>query len=177
MSLDNFKNVLPDFAKDIKLNLSNVMSVEGAPDLTQQQIFAIALASAYSTKNPEIIKVIFEEAQRVLQDNEINAAKSAATIMAMNNVYYRFLHLASDKFFSSLPAKLRMNVLANPGVDKTDFELSCLAVSAMHGCGMCMDAHANELSKAGVSKLAIQSAVRIASVINAAAMAVMFSEK
>jgi alkyl hydroperoxide reductase subunit D len=90
--------------------------------------------------------------------------------MAMNNIYYRFVHLVSDKSFASLPAKLRMNIIANPGIDKLDFELSCLAVSAINGCGMCIDAHAKTLEQAGISKLAIQSAVRIAAVLNAAAL-------
>ena len=92
-------------------------------------------------------------------------------IMAMNNIYYRFIHLASDKSYTSMPAKLRMNVIANPGIDKSNFELNCLAVSAINGCGMCMDAHAHELNKAGISKLAIQSTVRIAAVVNAVAQA------
>lgn len=172
MNIEQLKNKLPEYAKDIKLNLSSIITPEGAPNLTLKQIYAIALASAYATKNLSLITAFSNEANHQLLENEINAAKSAATIMAMNNIYYRFVHLVSDKSFSSLPAKLRMNVIGNPGVDKIDFELSCLAVSAINGCGMCLDAHAHELEKAGVSKLAIQSAVRIAAVLNAAAMAI-----
>src|SRR5436190_10787742 len=157
MNINELKNQLPEFAKDIKLNLSSVMTLEGAPDLTQTQIFAIALASAYATKNLSVISAISAEAASTLTENEITAAKSATTIMAMNNIYYRFIHLVSDKSFSSMPAKLRMNVIGNPGINKTDFELSCLAVSAINGCGMRIDAHTNELTKAGISKLAIQS--------------------
>ncbi len=172
MNIEQLRNQLPEHAKDIKLNLSNIITPEGAPDLTQKQIYAIALASAYATKNLNLITAVAKEATNHLMENEVHAAKSAATIMAMNNIYYRFIHLVSDKSFASLPAKLRMNVIGNPGVDKVDFELSCLAVSTINGCGMCIDAHAHELNKAGVSKLAIQSAVRIASVLNATAMAV-----
>jgi len=62
-----------------------------------------------------------------------------------------------------------MNIIANPGVNKIDFELNCLAVSAINGCGMCIDAHAKTLINAGLSQLAIQSAVRIAAVMNAVA--------
>lgn len=172
MNIEQLRNQLPEHAKDIKLNLSSIITPEGAPDLTQKQIFAIALASAYATKNLDLIAAISKDATLHLPEQEMTAAKSAATIMAMNNIYYRFIHLVSDKSFSSLPAKLRMNVIGNPGVDKVDFELSCLAVSAINGCGMCIDAHSHELNKAGVSKLAIQSAIRIASVLNATAMAV-----
>jgi alkyl hydroperoxide reductase subunit D len=95
--------------------------------------------------------------------------------MAMNNIYYRFAHLVSDKSYAGMPAKLRMNVIANSGIDKSDFELCCLAVSALNGCGMCMEAHTHELVKAGFSKQAIQSCVRIAAVMNAAAMGVSLS--
>lgn len=172
MSINSIKNLLPEFAKDIKLNLSTILTTEGALDLTQKQIYAIALSSAYATKNAFLISAIHEEASLYLQENEIAAAKSAATIMAMNNIYYRFIHLATDKSFASMPAKLRMNIIGNPGVDKIDFELNCLAVSALNGCGMCMDAHTKELNKAGVTTLAIQSSVRIASVMNAVAMAI-----
>lgn len=172
MNIQQLRNQLPEYAKDIKLNLSSIITPDGAPDLTQKQIYAIALASAYATKNLILITAISKEASQHLMENEMTAAKSAATIMAMNNIYYRFIHLVSDKSFGSLSAKLRMNVMGNPGIDKVDFELSCLAISAINGCGMCIDAHTHELSKAGVSKLAIQSAVRIASVLNATAMAV-----
>lgn len=172
MNIEQLRSQLPDYAKDIKLNLSSVITPEGAPDLTQKQIYAIALASAYATKNLDLITAISKESSMHLMENEMHAAKSAAAIMAMNNIYYRFIHLVSDKSFASLPAKLRMNVIGNPGVDKVDFELSCLAVSAINGCGMCIDAHTHELHKTGVSKLAIQSAVRIASVLNATALAI-----
>lgn len=170
MNIETLKNALPDYAKDIKLNLANVLSTDGAPDLTQRQIMLIALSSAYATRNNNVIHAIHTESAAELNEADLQAAKSAAVIMAMNNVYYRFAHLVNDKSYATMPAKLRMNVIANPGIDKADFELCCLAVSALNGCGMCMDAHANVLTKTGVSKLAIHSSVRIAAVINAAAM-------
>lgn len=167
MSVEQLKNQLPDYAKDIKLNLSSVLTEEGATDLNQKQIYLIALSVAYASKNVALIQAMFDDARAILSDVDIQAAKAAATIMAMNNIYYRFVHLTSDKSFLSMPAKLRMNIIGKPGIDKLDFELSCLAVSAINGCGMCIDAHTHELIKAGVSKIAIQSAVRIASVLNA----------
>lgn len=172
MSIEQLKNMLPNYAKDIKLNLGSVMTPEGAGDLDQKQIYLLALACAFATKNSVVIENIFAETVTTLTDSEVQAAKSAATIMAMNNIYYRFVHLASDKSFATMPAKLRMNIIANPGISKSDFELTCLAISAINGCGMCIDAHINELVKAQVSKLAIQSAIRIAAVINATAQAV-----
>lgn len=176
MSIENFKNKLPDCIKDIRLNLINVLSEEGAPDLSQKQIFNIALGVSYSLKNPFIINSIIEEASQFLSNADIDAAKSAATIMAMNNIYYRFIHLTGDKSFSTMPAKLRMNIIGNPGINKTDFELICLAISAINGCGMCIDAHTKELVKADISKLGIQSAIRIASVLNAVATGIEIAD-
>lgn len=167
--MENIKNKLADYAKDIKLNLSSVLTEDGAPDLTPKQIAMVALASAFASKNKELIDALLWEDQ--LSASELNGVKAAATIMAMNNIFYRFLHLTTDKSYSSMPAKLRMNVMANPGIEKIDFELCSLAVSAINGCGMCIDSHTQMLEKAGASKLGIQSAIRIASVIHAASFA------
>ena len=176
MNLNEFKSSLPDFAKDIKLNLGNVLTEEGAPDLSSKQIYLIALAAAYAAKQRELITALHDEAGALLSDQEVQAVKAAVSIMAMNNIYYRFVHLASDKSYATMPAKLRMNVLANSGIERKDFELCSLAVSAINGCGMCMDAHARELERAGLSKLAIQSCIRIAAVINAAAASIEMVE-
>lgn len=168
MTIQVLKDSLGDYAKDIRLNLGKVLSEEGAPGLTLAQIHAIALASAYATGHPDVISAVKEETTS-LTDSMANAAKAAVTIMAMNNIYYRFVHQVSDKEYGKLPANLRMNVMANPGTDKVDFELMSLAVSAINGCGMCMDAHVHEVAKAGVNKEGVQSSIRIAAVINAAA--------
>ncbi len=173
MTIETLKNSIPDFAKDIRLNLGTVLTIDGAPDLTHSQILGIALASAYSTRSAAVIDAIKAEAASVLSEAEQTAAKSAAAVMAMNNVYYRFVHLVSDKEYGKLPAKLRMNVIGSPGIAKVDFELYSLAVSAINGCGMCMDAHVHEVTKAGVTTLGVQSCIRIAAVVNAAAQAVV----
>lgn len=171
MNLQDLRNSLSDYAKDTRLNLGRVINEDGTDGLSATQTFLVALASAYATKDKAVSTAILNEVAPHLDDAQINAAKAAATIMGMNNVYYRFLHLVSDKEYATLPAKLRMNVIANPGVEKVDFELMSLAVSAINGCGMCMDAHVNEVKKAGVSKEGIQSAVKIASVLASAAQA------
>ena len=96
------------------------------------------------------------------------AAAPLAAIMGMNNVYYRSLHIMHNGAeYRTLPARLRMTIIGNPGVDKIDFELWCTAVSAINGCGMCIDAHEEELKKHGVPVTAIQAVIRIGSVINA----------
>lgn len=171
MNIDKIKNELPDFAKDIKLNLSMVLSPEGALGLDIKQIACIALASAYATRNFEVITAISSFASELLAKEEIAAIKAATTIMSMNNIYYRFTHVIENQQYHALPAKLRMNIMANPGIDKIIFELSSLAVSAINGCGKCMNAHVLQLEKSDVNQLAIQSSIRIASVIHATAVA------
>ena len=169
MTIEQLKDQLPDYAKDIRLNLGSVISPEGAPDLTLNQLYGVALASAYATRNAAVIEAVKGTVADSLSAAEQEAAKSAAAIMGMNNIYYRFVHLSGDAEYKTMPAKLRMNVIGAPGIPKLDFELYCLAVSAINGCGMCIEAHNHEVLKAGLSKLGVQSAVRIAAVVNAAA--------
>lgn len=171
MNIETLRDQLPAFAKDTKLNLGIVLTPEGSPDLSQNQIYGVALSSAYSVGNKQLIQAILADGAEVLSEQEIEAAKAAATIMAMNNIYYRFTHMASDKEYGKMPAKLRMGVIGTPGIEKVDFELYSLAVSIINGCGMCVDAHVREVEKASISKLGVQSVARIAAVINATAKA------
>lgn len=171
MTLQDIRSNLGDYAKDIKLNLGKVMEEDGAPGLTQVQIHSIALAAAYATRQPDLIAGIEAETSATLSETQVTAAQAAATIMAMNNIYYRFTHMVGDKDYASMPAGLRMNVIGNPGIEKVDFELMCLGVSAMNGCGACMESHAHEVVKAGIAKQGVQSTIRIASVIQATAQA------
>jgi alkyl hydroperoxide reductase subunit D len=164
MSIESLINALPDYAKDLRLNLS---ALPRDTTLTPQQTWGGLLAAALASRNPKVIASIGAEAARHLSAEAQSAAKAAAAIMGMNNVYYRFVHLVSDQTYASMPARLRMNVMANPGVDKADFELWSLVVSAVNGCGMCMDSHEKVLRKADVSSAAIQQAIRIASVVHA----------
>ena len=173
MSIDTLKSQIPDYAKDIKLNLSSLSNDE---TLNTQQLWGTMLASALASRNADVIREIEEEAADHLSEQAYDAAKAAAAIMGMNNIYYRFVHLASEKAYSTMPAKLRMNIIGNPGVEKTDFELWSLAVSAINGCGMCIDAHEAELKKHGITSEQIQTAVRIASTLHAVA-AVIDGEK
>ena len=141
MDLGNLKNLLPEHAKDLKLNLSTVLSPEGAPGLAEHQILATALASAVAARNPTLLREIESLVVPKLDAAQVAAARAAAVIMGMNNVYYRFVHLVENPDYAPLPARLRMNVIGNPGVAKVDFELYSLAVSAINGCGTCLAAH------------------------------------
>lgn len=171
MGIQDIRQLLPEYAKDTKLNLSKVFDEDGIEGLEVNQSFAIALASTYATKNKKLIASVIDEVSSKLSEDEIAAAKGAATIMGMNNVYYRFVHLVSDAEFKKMPAKLRMNIIGKPGVPKVDFELMSLAVSAINGCGMCIDAHVKEVLEGGITRDGVQSTIRIAAIINAAAQA------
>jgi alkyl hydroperoxide reductase subunit D len=166
MSLEQIKNRLPDYAKDLKLNLSTLAT---EPSLTEQQRAGTFVATALAARNAETTQAILAEFGPKLSPEALDAARAAASIMAMNNIYYRFTHLASSPDYRTLPAKLRMNVIGKPGVDKADFELWSLAVSAINGCGMCIDSHEKVLRGAGITAEQIQAAVRIASVVHAVA--------
>jgi alkyl hydroperoxide reductase subunit D len=169
VTLDALRDQLPDYARDLKLNLGSVLTPQGAPGLSESQIASIALSTAIAARNPQLVRAIEAWAQPYLDDAHVQAARSAAAIMGMNNIYYRFLHLVEDAEYQTMPARLRMNVIGNPGIDKLEFELLSLAVSAVNGCGLCVTAHERKLREGGIGREAIQSAVRIASVMHAIA--------
>jgi alkyl hydroperoxide reductase subunit D len=168
MSLEALKERLPEYAKDLKLNLS---SLAAEPALSEQQRAGTFIACALAARHPATTKALFAEFSPKLAPEALVAAQSAAAIMGMNNIYYRFTHLASAPDYKTMPARLRMNVIGKPGVDKADFELWCLAVSAINGCGACIDSHEKVLRNAGVTAEQVQAAVRIASVVHAIAAA------
>lgn len=168
-TLDSVRSSIPDYARDLSLNLGSVLAPTGAPGLTETQIWAIALASAIASRNVSFTCDIESIAATHLDAAYVKAARSAAAIMGMNNVYYRFLHLVGDAEYAQLPARLRMNVIGNPGVAKADFELLSLAVSAINGCGMCIESHEKQLREHGFTREAVQSAVRIAATVHAVA--------
>lgn len=166
MSIDALRDQIPDYAKDIRLNLGTLASETA---LSDQQKWGAFLASALASGNANVIKAFAAEAESKLSPEAVTAAKAAAAIMGMNNIYYRATHLMSEETYGTLPAKLRMNVIGNPGVDKVDFELWSLAVSAVNGCGMCLDAHEKVVRKGGLTTEQVQAALRIAASVHAAA--------
>ena len=166
MSLKEFADTLPDFAKDLRLNIGSLL---GDQMLGDSRKYGLILACAHGTGYRPIVAAAEAEVEGKIDEAYANAARAAAAMMAMNNVYYRFVHLASNPVYGTLPAKLRMNVLGNPGIDKADFELFSLAVSAQNGCGSCIDSHERILVQHGVKAETIQAAARIAAVMKAVA--------
>src|SRR5579864_2101367 len=168
-TLESLRDALPGYARDLQLNLGSVLTGAGAPGLTERQIWAVALAAAAASRNAAFTRDIQALATRHLDAAHVNAAHAAAAIMAMYNVYYRFLHLVEDEEYARLPARLRMSVIANSGIAKADFELLALAVSAINGCGSCVASHERQLRQHGLTREAVQSAVRIAATVHAVA--------
>src|SRR5262245_58203974 len=155
MSLEKIRDSLPDYARDIRLNLSAVLTPQGAPGLTEKQIALVAVATAIASRNVEFALAIEDWARGRLDETSVAGARAAAAIMGMNNVYYRFVHVVGDEEYARMPARLRMNVIGNPGIERLDFELVSLAVSAVNGCGMCVASHEPKLREGGVSREAV----------------------
>lgn len=167
MSIDELKGRLPDHAKDLRINLG---VITGESSLTPRQHWGVAVASALAARQPAVIRAMTAAAGPHLDEAALKAARGAASVMAMNNVYYRFLHfLGEGTEYHRLPARLRMQTIGNPGVDHADFELWCLAASAITGCGACVISHEKVVREKGLSAQQVQDAVRIAAVVHALA--------
>ncbi|MDI9817901.1 MULTISPECIES: carboxymuconolactone decarboxylase family protein [unclassified Legionella] len=163
--LDNIKQQLPEFAKDIRLNLTKVLDVTQTDGLTEQQVVGAALAVAYHLGNQELTNGL----QALTKEEAvIEAAKLAASLMAMSNIYYRFVHLSEQPELAHVPAGLRMQGMMNPGVDRVTFEVLSLAISILNGCGACISAHSRQLKEHGLSAQALSRIGRISAVIHAA---------
>ncbi|MDG6093609.1 carboxymuconolactone decarboxylase family protein [Acetobacter sp. AN02] len=161
MSVESLKDRIPDHAKDLRLNLGSLAT---DISLSEQQLAGTFVAVAIASRNPDVIRAIEAEFGPKLSAEALSAARSAAAIMSMNNIYYRFTHMAGGDY-AQMPAKLRMSVIARPGVEKADFELWSLAVSAINGCEMCVRSHEKVVREAGLTSEQVQTAVRIAATV------------
>ena len=166
MSLQALADALPDFARDLRHNVEALLRDETLDD---QRKYGLILACAHGTGYRPIVVAAEAEVAGRLSAEAAEAARAAAALMAMNNVYYRFVHLVSNPDYGTLPSRLRMNLLGGCGIDKEDFELFSLALSAMNGCGMCIDSHERALQKHGIRAQAIQAAARTAAILKAVA--------
>jgi alkyl hydroperoxide reductase subunit D len=165
MSIEDLKSRLPDYAKDLKLNLGTL-----AADVTlsPQQLAGTFVAAALASRQAHVTRAVVAEFAPKLSPEALAAAQAAAAIMGMNNIYYRFTHMLGGDY-ANLPARLRMSVIGKPGVDKADFELWSLAVSSINGCAMCVEAHEKAVRHGGLTQEQVQTAVRVAAVVHAVA--------
>jgi lipoyl-dependent peroxiredoxin subunit D len=162
--MEKFLESIPEHAKDLKLNLGTVLR---QPELTEQQAWGTAVSTAVASRNPRLVEVVLAEAAGHLNEQAIHAARAAAAVMGMNNIFYRFRHLSTNPKYGDMPARLRMQAIRTHGSDPVDFELWCLAVSAINGCGICVDSHEHVLREKGINEETILAAVRIAAVMHA----------
>jgi alkyl hydroperoxide reductase subunit D len=168
IALEEVRSSLPEAAKDIRLNLQSVMD-GGA--LSEAQRWGVAAACAIAARNKHLKEAVVTDAREKAGEAVVEDARAAAALMAMNNVYYRFRHLIGKPSYASKPARLRMQRIAQPLTGKADFELLCLAVSALNGCEACLRSHEQVVLEGGLSEDHVNDAVRIAAVVHAAAVA------
>jgi alkyl hydroperoxide reductase subunit D len=167
-AIERIKRRIPDHARDLRLNLGVITA---ATALSPSQAWGTAVAAAVTSRSPELLAAIEEAAAPHLAPEARAAARAAASIMAMNNIYYRFVHMiGDDSEYHQMPARLRMQVIARPGVDALDFELWCLAASAITGCEQCVRAHEASVRQRGGTAEHVHEAVRIAAVVHAVAV-------
>src|SRR5258705_3494038 len=162
------KEWIPDYAKDIRLNLDGTIarsSLEGTDAV------GVALAAAFAAKSPKIIAAIREAG--VLSPQETNGALTAAALMGMNNVWYPYVEMTDSADLKSQPAGVRMNAYASHGgVDKRRFEMYALAASIIGKCHFCVKSHFDTLVNEGLTSPQLPDSGRLASVLNAAAQAI-----
>ncbi|MFN8282770.1 MAG: carboxymuconolactone decarboxylase family protein [Chitinophagales bacterium] len=151
------------YLRDLKLNVKAVLTSE---HLSVKETNLLALAVA-SNNNKEILVNAFaaKAKENGASDAEIADAQACASLLAANNVLYRFRHFVEKEAYNNAPAKLRMNIMMNPVLGKEFFELVSLAVSAVNGCEMCVKSHEQSVLHAGGTENRIWDAIRIASII------------
>lgn len=169
-NVQKIREALPEAAKDLKLNLSNVLEQGSLGEGTR---WAIALATAIATRHAGLIDAVSKDAAAKVTPEQLDDAKAAAALMGMNNVYYRFKHFMNNEEYEKAPARLRMQRIAKPASSKAEFELYCLAVSAVHGCELCVTSHEKVVREGGLTVENVVDAVRIAATIHGIANSLM----
>ena len=170
--LTALKERIPDYAKDIRLNLDAVIA---RSSLDAADALGAGLASAYAARSKTLVDAIRGSGQ--LSEVDANAALSAAALMGMNNVWYPYVEMADDNDLKTQRAELRMNAYAtHGGVDKKRFELFALAASIVGKCHFCIGSHYKMLKENGLTAQQLRDVGRIAAVITAAANALVVED-
>ena len=160
--VEQLKDSIPDYAKDIKLNLDAVIN---RSTVDPEHALYLSIAAAFSTGNAKLLTFIVSNAN---DEVEKNAALTAGSIMAQNNVWYPFIEMADDANLKGLPAQLRMNAItSHGGTTKAKFEAYSLAASIIGKCHFCVKAHYETLKQEGYSVEQLRDIGRIAATINA----------
>jgi alkyl hydroperoxide reductase subunit D len=162
MSIQALRDQLPAYAHAMARNLE-VLADEAVLDETVK--WSCFVASACAVGEPETLKAVTSAAREAgLTPEAFEDARTAAATMAMTNVYFRAVHLMTAPEYEHLPSRLRFS-----RDHSTAYEFCCMAVSAINGCGACLDSHEAELRRRGAEPVQIQAALRIGAVVNAVA--------
>ena len=173
MGIDTLKSAIPDYAKDLRLNLS----VLTTSSLDPAAAWGAAYTAALVSKNAAVKQAILEDASEHLSAEQIEGCRSAAAIMSMTNVWYKFNDVVADPEVKGQPPKLRMNVmLSHGGVGQVLYETFSLAASIVNACGTCVNAHTAQLRKNDVPAQGIVDIGRIASVVKAVSDTLTFED-
>lgn len=165
MGVDTIRSNVPEYAKDLRLNLGSVITTSS---LEPTMAWGAALTAALVSKNGQVIQGILEDAKEHLDEPHLNAVKTTASIMSMTNVWYKFTDLIQDEEVKKMPPKLRMNAIMNhAGVSQALFEGWGLAASVVNACEVCINAHATQMQKQELTAQNIADIGRIATVIKA----------
>ena len=174
MGVDTIRSAVPEYAKDLRLNLGSVITTSSLEPL---MAWGAALTAALVSKNEQVIQGILEDAKEHLDETHINGVKTTAAIMSMSNVWYKFTDLIQDEEVKKLPPKLRMNAIMNHGgVSPALFEGWGLAASVVNACGICVNAHAAQMRKQELTAQNIVDIGRIATVVKAVSDTLSFDK-
>jgi alkyl hydroperoxide reductase subunit D len=168
MTLEQLREALPEYARDLKVNLQTTLQSE---TLSAAQRWGVAVSAAAASSDVRLRDALIAEARKEVGGGVVEDALAAVAMMGMNNIFYRFRHLVGKPEYAQKPARLRMTRIAKPATNKLDFELFCLVVSAINGCEACVQSHEKVATEAGLSQDAVHDAMRIAATVRGVAVA------
>ncbi len=153
------------YVRDLKLNFSSTLTSE---HLSAKECALIGLSTAVNNNNTPLTVFFTNQAEtQEATAEEIADAVGCASLLASNNIFYRFRHFTQKEKYTQIPARIRMQIMMKPATGKEFFELMSLAISAVNGCEMCVNAHENSLIQMGITEERVFDAVRIASLVTA----------
>lgn len=161
--------LLPDFAKDLRINLGSTLSESS---LSEAQRFGVAIAAAWASRSPALVKALLADARASgIPETTLDDAQGAAAVMGMNNIAYRFRHLVGKPGYAQKPMKLRMTRIGKAASTKVDLELFSLSSSAVTGCEVCVRSHEEVVTQNGLTEDHVHDTMRIAATIHGVALA------
>lgn len=167
-SLDFLAEQNARYIKDLKVNISNALAYE---TLTEKERWLLTLAVATNESKAALRAASLEKAREAgASDAELCETIACVSLLNTNNVFYRFRHFTKKEFYETTPAGIKMSIMVNPILGKEFFELLSLAVSALNGCELCVNAHEESLRRLGTTEVRIYEAIRLTSIVKGLAV-------